>query len=291
MCDNGEMEDNFRKDLEQIIKSFDGFSLEIINKEVEELTKRYNNMGRKEFDGLSPEQMSGLIYSNCGENLIKFKDNKGLDIPLVKQISYYLNIIDASKEIKLTKAGNLPPSIVKELYSQKFISDHDIELGITKLTKETDSMSVELTNILCQLGRLIKKRNGKISLTDVGKRILSTRNFLPVILTTFCSKFNWAYFDGFEDERTGQFGCYYSIYLLDKYGDIKRESTFYANKYFEALFKEYVGINTERHHCYALRTFDRFINYFGFIENYEENKIITRYVKKTELFDRYIEVK
>jgi hypothetical protein len=285
------MDDNFKKDLEKILKTFDGFSLEAINNEVQKLTKKYNNTGQKDFDGLSPEQMGGLLYSNCGENLIKIKDNGGQDIPLIKQISYYLTIIDTSKEIKLTKEGNLPPDIVKEIYSQKFISDYDIEAGITKLTKETDSMSVELTNILCQLGRLIKKRNGKITLTDVGKRLLSTKKFLSIILTTFCSKFNWAYFDGFEDEEIGQFGCYYTIYLIDKYGDVKRESLFYANKYFKALFKEYVGINTEQHLWYIVRTFDRFIKYFGFIENHEENKSITRYVKKSELFNKYIEVR
>lgn len=285
------MDDNLRKDLEKLMKTFDGVSFDDMNEKLEELTHKYNNMGQKDFDGLSPEQMQGLLYSNCGENLIKIKDNKGLDIPLIKQIAYYLNIIDANKEIKLTKAGNLPPVIVKEIYSQKFIADCDIETGITKLTKETDSVSIELTNVLCQMGRLIKKRNGKISLTDVGKRILATKNFLPIILTTFCSKFNWSYFDRFEDEQIGQLGCYYTIYLLNKYGNIKRESIFYANKYFEALFKEYVGINTEQHHWYVLRTFDRFIKYFGFIEDYEENKFLTRYVKKTELFDKYIEVK
>jgi hypothetical protein len=285
------MDDNFKKDVDQIMKTFDGFPLDVINNELRKLSDKYNSMGRKDFDGLSPDQMSKLLYHDCGENMIKIKDNRGSDIPLIKQISYYLNVIEANKEVKLTKVGNLPPSIVKELYSKKFISDYDIEAGITKLTKETDSMTVELTNILCQAGRLIKKRNGKISLTDVGKMILATENYLPIVLKAFCSKFNWGYFDSFEDEDIGRVGCYYTIYLLAQYGDIKRDSSFYANKYLEALFKEHVGINTDYHHCYVIRTFDRFLRYFGFLENYEDNKFITQYVKKSELFDRYIEIK
>ncbi|MDR1315995.1 MAG: hypothetical protein LBK13_03895 [Spirochaetales bacterium] len=285
------MDDNFKKDAEQILKTFDGFPLAVINNELEKLTNKYNNTGQKDFDGLSPAQMRKLLYHHCDENMIRIKDNKGSDIPLIKQISYYLNLIEANKEIKLTKAGNLPPAIVKELYSQKFISDRDIEAGITKLTKETDSVTIELTNIVCQISRLIKKRNGKISLTDAGKKILTTENYLPLILRTFCSKFNWAYFDRFGDEKVGQFGCYYTVYLLAKYGDTKQESLFYANKYFQAFFKEYVGINTEYHICYARRAFDRFLNFFGFLENYEENQFITEYVKKSELFDKYIEIK
>jgi hypothetical protein len=283
------MDDAFRKELERIISASDELSPGV-NMEIEKLIQKYNTAGQRDFEGLSPEQMWGLLYSDCGENLIKLKDNKGLDIPLIKQISYYLNIVNASGEIKLTRAGNLPPSIVKEIYSQKFVPDIIIDTGITKLTKETDSMSVELTNILCRHGRLIKKREGKISLTAVGKRILATENFLPVILKTFCSKFNWAYFDVFEDTMIGQFGCYYSIYLLNKYGDTRQESLFYANKYFRALFKDRVGINTEHHHWYVIRTFDRFLKYFGFLEHYDENKFVTRYIKKSPLFNKYIEI-
>jgi hypothetical protein len=288
------MIDDFKKEIEQIMRTFEGSPLTVIDNKIKKLTDKYNNAGQKDFDGLSPEQMRKLLYFNYGENMIRLKDNKGLDIPLIKQISYYLNIIAANGGIKLTKAGNLPPAIVKELYAQKFISDFDIEAGITKLAKETDSMTIELTNIICQLSRLIKKRNGKISLTDVGKRIMAVENYLPLILTTFCSKYNWGYFDIFEDrqdEKIGQFGCYYTIYLLAKYGDTKRESLFYANKYFEALFKEYAGIHTEYHHFYVIRTFDRFLDFFGFLEHYDENKFIAHHIKKSELFDKYIEIK
>jgi hypothetical protein len=285
------MDNGFKKEVEQLMKTFDGFPLEVINEELKKLADKHNNAGQRDFDGLSSEQMHKLLYYNCDENMIKIKDNKGLDIPLIKQIAYYLNIIGENKEIKLTKVGNLPPSIVKDIYSKKFISDRDIELGITKLTKETDSVTVELTNILCQGGRLIKKVNGKISLTAVGKKVMAAENYLPIVLKTFCSKFNWAYFDSYEDAEIGRLGCYYSIYLLAKYGGEKRESLFYANKYFEALFKKYVGINTRYHHSYVLRTFDRFLKFFGFLEDYEDNKIGTRYVKKSELFDKYIEIK
>jgi hypothetical protein len=285
------MEDNFRKDLEKMIKAFEGSSVEVINQELQKLTDKYNNTGMAEFDGLSPEQMKGLVYFNCGENMIKIKDAKGSDIPLVKQVSYFLDIVDAEKEIKLTKAGYLPPSIVKELYSQKFLSDFLVETGLKKLTKETDAQPIELTTVLCRVGGLTKKRNGILSLTDYGRKLAATKNYLPAILTTYCSKLNWTYFDRFrEDEEIGQLGCYYSIYLLNKYGDIKREAGFYANKYFKAFFKEYIGINTMQHLCYSVRTFNRFAKYFGFIEYYEENKLMTTYVKKSDLFDKYIEI-
>jgi hypothetical protein len=286
------MEEKYRREIENLMEKYKDSPLDVINMELQKLADKYNNMGRNDFDGLSSEQMNGLLYFNCNENMIKIKDDKGEDIPIIKQIKYYLDIIKENKEIKLTKVGNLPPVIVKEIYSRKYLPDIMIELGISKLTKETDVQTIELTNILCQLAGLIKKRKNVIKLTKQGEKSLETGNLLSVILTTFVSKFNWSYYDGYEDENIGQLGAYFSIYLLSRYGNEKRGAEFYANKYFNAFFKEYVGINTEKHHAYCLRTFDRFLNYFGFLEEFNENKLMGAVVvKKAEIFERYIEVK
>jgi hypothetical protein len=286
------MEEKFRKEIENLMEKHKYSSLAEINVELQKLAEKQNNTGRWEFDGLSPEQMRGLLYFSCNENMIKIKDDTGSEIPIIKQIKYYLDIVNNNKEIKLTKVGNLPPTIVKEIYSKKYLPDTMIELGISKLTKETDVATIELTNILCQLSGLIKKKKNSISLTKHGEAALETGNLFSKILTAFVSKFNWAYFDRFEDEKIGQIGACFSIYLLSKYGNEKREASFYANKYFQAFFEEYIGINTEGHRIYSLRTFDRFLNYFGFLEEYGENKLMgTISVKKSELFEKYIEIK
>ncbi|MDR2144388.1 MAG: hypothetical protein LBP29_08470 [Treponema sp.] len=288
------MEDAFRKELETLMEKHKYSSSDVINSELKKLADKHNNTGRTDFDGLSSEQMSKLLYFKLNENMIKIKDERGTNVPIIKQINYFLNIVEDAEEIKLTKAGHLPPAIVKDIYSQKYLTDDLIEWGISKLTKETDSTTVELTHILCQASGLIRKKNGKISLTKNGKKTLEAKNFLSLILSTFISKFNWSYFDRYMNEMTGQFGAYYSVYLLDKYGNEKRDAGFYANKYFQAFpktfSKEYSEIETSEELCYTRRTFDRFFKYFGFLENYYENKIGIRFVKKTETFEKYIEV-
>jgi hypothetical protein len=137
------MEEKYRREIEDLMEKYKDSSLDVINMELQKLADKYNNMGRNDFDGLSPEQMSGLLYSNCNENMIKIKDDKGEDIPIIKQVKYYLDIIKENKEIKLTKAGNLPPVIVKEIYSKKYLPDMMIESGICKLTKETDVPTIQ----------------------------------------------------------------------------------------------------------------------------------------------------
>ncbi len=58
---------------------------------------------------------------STGLPVINPNDNDISDIPLIKQIRFFINQVDHSNGIKLTKAGNLPPLIVKELYQLSFL--------------------------------------------------------------------------------------------------------------------------------------------------------------------------
>jgi hypothetical protein len=284
------MDDTYRKEIEDLMEKYKDAPLDVINMELQKLSDKYNNMGRSEFDGLSPAQMMGLLRFKCNENMIKIKNDKGDDIPIIKQAKYFLSITKENKEIKLTRVGNLPPVIVKDIYSKKYLPDAMIESGIGTLTKETDVKTIALTKILCRLAGLVQKKKNTIRLTKAGERALETGNMLSVILSAFVSKFHWPYFDRFEDEEIGQLGAYFSMYLLSRYGNEKRKAEFYANKYFKAFFKDYMGINTNEQFIYGLRTFDRFFKYFGFLEEFNENKLRIHFVKKSELFEKYIEV-
>ena len=61
---------------------------------------------------------------------------------------------------------------------------------------------------------------------------------------------------------------------LSKYGSKRRKDRFYADKYFEALpqlinttnIPRYGTIQDEAARCYSVRTFDRFLDFFGGIE-------------------------
>lgn len=228
-----------------------------------------------------------------GENIaINPHNNDISDLPLIKQIRYFTKLIENWNGVKLTKAGNIPPVIVKELYAQGFIKDYMIEHGITKLTKETDCNAIVLTRILCELSGLIKKRNGVLTITKKAFNIVDTNALFSEVFSTFAEKFSWAYFDGYQNELIGQFGYGYSLFLLNRFGDIPRNSRFYAEKYFE-LFPQllteqsYDGSNEASYNCYSVRTFDRFLNYFGFIQT-TEIKMQNFDIQKTELFDKFI---
>lgn len=275
-----------------------------IQQHVDKIVNSQNNSPIPEFEGYSPSEMNQILHFTFGENspvkLQKIAESDYQKIPILMQIKYLTNLIDKVGEIKLTNKGFLPVKVVAELYQQGFLKDEFIEKGIYKLYKETDSMSVNLTRILIELAGLSKKRTGKLSLTKKGqKAIRDDFQLLKTIFETFTTKFNWAYYDGYGENHIGQLGYRFSLILLSKYGQKKRPDSFYAEKYFKAypqlldsIESMYGTLKNYVTHCYSIRTFDRFLDYFGVIKIDKDRKGFdsTKYITKTDLFDKLIKV-
>ena len=276
-----------------------------IQKHIDQIMNEQNNRGIPDFEGYSPTEMQYILYNTFGKNspiqLLELSEPDYNNIPILKQIKYLLKIIDEKGELRLTAKGFLPTKIVSNIYDQGFIKDEMIESGISKLYKETDSMSINLTRILSELSGIIKKRNKKLSLTKKGKKELNdNRKLFENIITTFGTRFNWAYYDGYGNNQIGQLGFGFSLILISKYGSEKREDSFYSKKYFSAfpLLIEQIEPSNFRPRekqasgCYSLRTFNRFLDYFGIIKIESESKWNSKkFIKKTELYDKLIKVR
>ena len=280
-------------------------NLEELQKYLDKIMNEENNRGLPNFEGYSPIEMEYILYDTFGDNspiqLLKLTESNYNNIPILNQIKYLLQLIDEKGELKLTTKGFLPTKIVSDIYDQGFIKDEMIESGISKLYKETDSMSINLTRILSELSGIIKRRNKKLSLTKKGKKELNDNHRLfESIFTTFGTKFNWAYYDGYGDNQIGQLGFGFSLILISKYGSEKKPDSFYSSKYLSAFPKLIEQIEPSRFdsnerkasRCYSLRTFDRFLNYFGLIKIESENKWDSeKFIVKTELYDKLIKVR
>ncbi len=275
-----------------------------LEKEIEKFINDFNAEATADFNGLSPKQMHQVIYDPFGVkspiSFQKLEEEDYVKIPMLSQVKYLTNHLQQKGELKLTKIGNLPIKMVSELYQKAFIREDHIERGISKLYKESDSMSVSLSRILLEISGLTKKRHGKLSLTKAGKKIVSNdQELLELLFITFAQKFNWSYFDGYEDEHIGQMAMGFSLVLLSKYGDRPHQANFYAEKYFTAfpnlLLNIQPGYRSREEYaaaCYALRTFDRFLQYFNFISKpdsaFDPSKNTS--ITKTPLFDKFIRV-
>ncbi|NOZ84433.1 MAG: hypothetical protein GXP60_06495 [Epsilonproteobacteria bacterium] len=256
-----------------------------LQKYIDQIMNEQNSRGLPDFEGYSPNEMQYILYNTFDENspiqLSKLSESDYNKIPLLNQIKYLLRLIKEKGELKLTTKGYLPTKVISEIYNQEFIKDEMIEERISKLHKETDAMSINLTRILSGLSGVVKKRNKKLSLTKKGEiEFNDNHRLLKNIFTTFGTKFNWAYYDGYGKNQIGQLGFGFSLILIKKYGSKKRLDSFYSNKYFSAFPMLIEQVTPSRFEvniiqaskCYSLRTFDRFLDYFGLIQIDTERK-------------------
>jgi hypothetical protein len=278
-------------------------TLEELQGHMDQFMNQSNNRGMTEFEGYSPFEMQHILHDTFGDKSpIRFRKLNEEDyqlIPILNQMKYLAGFLSRAGELKLTKLGFLPTKVVSELYGQGYMIEHHIESNILKLYKETDCNSVHVARILLELSGLAKKRNNKLSLTLKSEKILKDDFILfQLILKTFCEKFNWAHLDYYGENNIGQLGFGFSLILFYKYGNEKRSEKFYQEKYFNAFPILLENITSpsystkERYagHCYSLRTFDRFLSYFGFIQIEKEKMDADMFIIKTNIFDKLIEV-
>lgn len=279
--------------------------LKDLQQQLDRFMHEQNSRPVPEFEGYSPIEMHKILHFPFeAAGLLQFQKLSHRDyqkIPLLNLVKYLLHTIEKAGELKLTVKGFLPRKIVTELYEQGFFKEEFIEKGIVKLHRETDSMAVSLTRILMEMAGLIKKRKGKLSLTKAGIKIKTENHeLLQLIFLTLATRFNWAYFDRYGENHIGQMGWAFSLVLLSKYGRERRRNFFYVEKYFAAFPKllnkvepTYGTIAEYSSSCYSIRTFDRFLDYFGLIKIEDQSKegLLEKYITKTGLFDLLIKCK
>jgi len=276
--------------------------MEELQKQIDRIMNEINNEGLPEFEGYSPTEMQYILHhafqNKSPIQLQELAESDYKKIPIFNQVKYLLELVEKHGTIKLTQKGFLPTKIVGEIYNQGFIKNKYVEFRPLKYHKEADILAVSLAKALLNLSGLIKKRNNKLTLTKKGNSIIGNDNkLLLLIINTFCNKFNWAYYDGYGQNNIGQLGFGFSLILLSKYGATKRLDSFYSEKYYKAFpklidgdSKEYFDLTyREERTCYSLRTFDRFMDFFGLIKiDCEKDWDADKFITKTELFDKFI---
>ncbi len=273
----------------------------------QKLIDRKNKTPLDDFDGFSPEEMYTIVYfpfsKECPIQLNPALDNQILThIPIFRVVLELVNAIDKNGGLKLTPKGNLPTKIVKEIYSKKYILDDLIEMGITKVQREENWIVLHTIKIVLNLSGITRKYKGKLVVTRQTKGNLENEEFSEIFykfLQGYTTQFNWAYNDRFANEETGQIGCLYLLYLINKYGSTYRKLTFYTDLYlkafpmFEVDGEEIEGIRYGKGEwVIEIRFFERFATWFGFIEIHydKDNKYVARSIgiKKTEVLSNLL---
>lgn len=207
------------------------------------------------------------------------------------QARFIIEKMRGGKSQPLTKTGALSTAVVKEIYALGHLKNYFIEQRIAKVYNESNIIEINITRILLELSGLVKKRHGKLTLTKTGEKYLDDGNFiLRKMMYSLFYKFNWGYYDNYESENIGQVIPGFSLYLIKKYGEQERSSSFYAEKYFNAFPQ--LGRTSEDYRCYDSRNFKRYFKFMGFVEVTQQDTLIgPSSVKKTNFLDELFSIK
>lgn len=263
----------------------------------QEMIKR-NNQPIDDFVGYSAFEMHQLLYNPFGANSpLKLQDLSDQDyqqMPIFNLIKDLGEIIHSQGGLKLTAVGNLPVTVVTELYSRNYLQQ-EFPFNPEKPKKEADVFPVRLTRIIMELGAMTKIQKNKLTLTAKGIKLLNGKykELFSHIFSVFTTKFNWAYYGIVDDEKIGQMGYAFTILLVSIYGHEKHTELFYAKIYFKAfprlldelqsriLSKMELGTIV-----YNQRVFSLFMRFFGLVKIFEvSGKVNGDQLIKTKLFD------
>lgn len=255
-----------------------------INERLQMITRRHNSTPRSDFNGLSPEEMHNILYfpfsSKCVVALNKLEKEQYDKIPLVRQALFLLSTL-STMELKLTKLGWLPLKIVAEIY-RLGQSEWIIEEFQQKRINEYDAKSVWMARIIVDLLGWVKTRKGMLSLTAKGKKALSDVDAAAnEILRFSLTGVGLHIFDGNEDDRIGNLGMAYSVWLLNKFG-----STWHFGRFYQEHYQKVLNY-PDCYNIYATRVFKRLFYWLGIVDmrlNKQVGPPSEDEYKKTDLF-------
>ncbi|MBZ0184451.1 MAG: hypothetical protein K8F60_18475 [Melioribacteraceae bacterium] len=236
----------------------------------------YNNLPLQDFEGFSSSQMHQIIYFPFDDSCpIKLNRNIPVNESPIFMIALDLLLLLKENRIKLTKLGNIPTKIVKELYDKKNFTDSLVEKGLYKIRLERDWLILHTVKIVLQLAGLTKKQREVLSLTKKGETLLNKEDYTGLFfefLKAYTQKFNWEYNDYIDVKNVGQLAFLYSLFLLNKYGSEYKLVDFYTDLYLKAFpiflsqFEE-----SKIRFAYDARFISKFAEWFGFAETKTDN--------------------
>ena len=259
-------------------------------KDIETSILLQNNTPLDDFCGLSPNQMYALIYDTFSEQppvILKDKvsDQVLSQIPFFNLTEHLFQIIERDNFIKLTAKGALPRNVLHELYDLKLITEEIFESGISKLTKEMDSVVLNTLHINSVLSKIVKHEKGKLIFSKFGRDLIGRQNRFELfkhIFQTFTQVFNWGFNDAYPESDAVQKCWPFTIYLfLKEKGSSFKDISYYAGKNLIAFphIKQFIEPDiyedSESYftNWYFVRTIYRFTDWFNLTEYAEKPTI------------------
>lgn len=252
-------------------------SLEEAQAFANEHMRQQNQRPLDDFDGLSPEQMAGLLNRPfSAPRLVVFPEvlDSPPNAPVTRLFSLLVEAI-GEQGLKPTAKGNLSRHLCREAAlaywgEQKY--QEETRLG--GINREADFFDLHVTRIVAELAGLIRTYKGKFILSRDCRRLLAESGLAavyPRLFRAYAEPFNWAYRDGHADVPFIQQAFLFTLYVLWRHGDTSRPQTFYEDAFLRAFPvalndvppNSFSTAEETLRRCYTWRTLVNFAGFFG----------------------------
>ena len=241
-----------------------------------------NRQGLDVFSGLSPMQMSAILYKPFDSpDVLTFpKTVEGADAPI---LSLFLLLADGIGEtgVKLTATGNLPRNLCREVAQIHLGEDGYLKrTEFCGINKETDFYDFHVMRLVAGLAKLTRKYKGKILLTNKAVKLLEAEQYGELYMHLFkayTTEFNWGYWDAYSELQIIQMAFAYHIHGWQGMGSGAVESYRSVSDFLGAfpmmidevmdLESEYISSDPARYieQCYNVRVLHRFGEFLGLL--------------------------
>jgi hypothetical protein len=285
-------------------------SLDEANAFAQNFMESKNRVSQLDFLGLSSEQMGRLLYFPFVKTQAIVEINLHLPpvafrgIPVVENILLFLDMLVEQEPLKATAKGNIPLLFAREVFAElkkpkREPYDNDIR------SEEEVPLLRALREIIILCG-WVKKRNGRFSLTENGRKIVkegfSSAHFWN-LLDKYTLVFNWEFMDRYPPFAIVQQSFLFGLYLLHRRASREIEDQALAELFLRAFPRAleearsfelpYIEPRNFISGCFSLRFLERFCEYFGFVTIRREvisgQFIKRKFVRTTDFFGKYLQ--
>jgi hypothetical protein len=298
-----DMSPELREALNETLRKGPYSSLDELNAAVADVTCRFNRTPREEMGGLSPIQISRLLYPQWESPESSIRFNRGITLEDLKSARILTNarlfLTQAKSGVKSTAKGNLNRRFVEAMLDEMALIEGYAEevRWFNKVINEADLFPLHTLRIILELGGLIRKTKGTFKTTKKGQKLLAEEKAGELYALLFLAqfqKFNLAYMTFGPENSPVQGAIAYSFYQLWKRADTWQEAETLAPILLLPAVIEQLEIPDHQSGVTSLCSLRIFrpLEEFGLLERRElpsEKKWDKPYeIRKTPLFDRFL---
>lgn len=294
--------------IDEVMRLGEFASVDEINSHLAERTHDYNATPQADLGGLSPDQMSQLLYGDwTTTGALRLNETLGLaelrDVAILADARTLLQFIEANGPIKETQAKYLPPKVVAALMPQlrlpaesRFAAAH----GEPAPRKEADHLWLSALRQTLMFAGLIARRTG-LRVTPKGRELLvdeSAGELYALVFRTLFRGLDLRYFSGSNGHPGLQSTVPYSLLKLRTAArDWQTSEVLAEQAWLESAKDPPSALDIEfedlRHYAFRQRVLEPLVQ-FGLLE-YRELPSERRWdlpaeYRVTPLFDRFLRI-